>query len=133
MESKKIHMTLFKCSFLSSIVLFIDCSRICPSGGTLSSDCEVCECSSSTIIGIVTDQTNFTLDEVKVYLSYRPWSPIATTNIHGRYTVSNLCFDSATVLAKSNGYSTMTTTPRRLNTTHFEANFQMRRLGLFNT
>lgn len=113
-------------------IMRVDCTRLCPNGGSLSSNCEICECSSSTIIGMVTDQTNFTLEGIGVYLSYRPWEPIATTNVRGRYTVSNICFNSTSVFVKSIGFSTLSVTPRQLNSTHWEANFQMKRLGLYS-
>lgn len=113
------------------IDFFSDCARICPDGGNLSPNCEICECVSSTIIGTVNDRTNFSVAEVDIFLSYRPWSPIATTNVRGRYTVSNICFNSTSVFVKKGGFSTQNVTPRRLNNTHWEANFEIRKLGLF--
>ncbi|XP_056002603.1 cartilage intermediate layer protein 1-like [Ostrea edulis] len=105
-----------------------DCARICPDGGNISPNCEICECVSSTIIGTVNDRTNFSVAEVDIFLSYRPWSPIATTNVRGRYTVSNICFNSTSVFVKKGGFSTQNVTPRRLNNTHWEANFEIRKL-----
>ncbi|XP_062575427.1 cartilage intermediate layer protein 2-like [Saccostrea cucullata] len=105
-----------------------DCARTCPNGGSLSHNCEICECPSSTIIGRVTDRTNFTLEGVEIFLSYRPWSPIATTNVRGVYTVSNICFNSTSIFAKKGGFSIVYVTPRRLNATHWEANFEIRKL-----
>ncbi|XP_021356179.1 cartilage intermediate layer protein 1-like [Mizuhopecten yessoensis] len=104
-----------------------DCGRICPNGGTLSKDCDVCLCQQEVLFGTVRDTNNIPLHGVDVYLSYKQWEPVATTNYWGEYRVQSLCVSATKLLFRKEGFLQNETMPVSLNTTHHQAHSFLRK------
>ncbi|KAK2176612.1 hypothetical protein NP493_652g03024 [Ridgeia piscesae] len=82
-----------------------DCSRTCPPGGHLDSDCSVCQCGSDVIEGRVTDrQTSLPLADVNIFTVGREWSAATVSGRDGRFTLSGVCVSGPRLTARKDGY-----------------------------
>ncbi|XP_021356184.1 cartilage intermediate layer protein 1-like [Mizuhopecten yessoensis] len=104
-----------------------DCGRVCPTGGTLSKDCDVCLCQQEVLFGTVRDTNNIPLHGVNVYFSYKEWEPVATTNYWGEYRVQSLCASATKLLFRKEGFMQNETLPVSVNVTFHKANGVLRK------
>ena len=108
-----------------------DCSKTCPPGGKLSSDCEFCECSSISLIGRVMDNLNYPVEEAKIYLESSLYTPIGTTDEMGAFKVSGTCIMNETVHVMADGYADDHVELKELNATHWLANASLLKYGMY--
>ena len=82
-----------------------DCSRTCPPGGHLDSDCSVCQCDGDVIEGRVTDRrTSLPMADVNIFTVGREWSAAAVSGRDGRFTLSGVCVSGLRLTARKDGY-----------------------------
>ena len=97
--------TFSKLHQIHVFILIADCSRSCPPGGSLSSDCSQCLCAGDSVSGKVTDrQTSLALANVNIYTVGREWSPSAVSGSDGKFTISGVCVDGLKLTARKDGY-----------------------------
>lgn len=99
-----------------------DCSKPCPPGGHLSGDCAICECSSVTLFGRVTDTFNSPIKDAKVFLSSTLYRPGAKTDELGYFDISGVCLMNETVYIEKKGHSSDQINPTEVNATHWIVN-----------
>ncbi|XP_078666619.1 cartilage intermediate layer protein 1-like isoform X1 [Branchiostoma floridae x Branchiostoma belcheri] len=80
-----------------------DCSRQCTMG-TLSVDCDFCECPGHVMKGRVTDPNKRPVEKAKVYLAEKPYEPVTVTDDKGRFQIEDVCSNGEEVLIKKDKY-----------------------------
>ena len=109
----KLHLFMF-CNLSTSVhveiqprycTLIADCSRSCPSGGTLDAECSQCLCPSDSVAGRVREKhSSLPLANVDIYTVGREWSPTAVSGSDGRFTISGICVWDLKLTARKDGY-----------------------------
>ena len=109
-----------------------DCSKNCPPGGKLSSNCEFCECSSISLIGRVIDNLNYPVEGAKIYLESSLYAPIGTTDEMGFFSVSGTCIINEAIHVMADGYANDHVELKELNATHWWVNASLIKYGMFD-
>ena len=86
----------------------LDCNRVCPDAGTLSSDCLYCTCAQD-ISGQVLSDSGMPLANVSISPQYAENVILAVTTTGGYFEMSGSCFDGTYVFTKSGFVATSVT------------------------
>ena len=97
--------------------MITDCSRPCPEGGRLDSECSLCLCTGNVVRGKVTDATtSAAIRGALIYVIGREWSHNAVTDQNGQFTLTGICREGMQVKAVLDGYEAQTMdVPERRN------------------
>jgi len=89
--------------------MITDCSRECPEGGKLDSECSLCLCTGDVVKGKVTDRTtSAAMRAVLIFVIGREWSHNAVTDQNGEFQLTGICRERMQVRAILDGYKPQT-------------------------
>ncbi|KAL4224566.1 Adamtsl1p [Mactra antiquata] len=103
-----------------------DCNKLCPAGGKLSQECDVCECSDIALYGIVSEESLGPIRDAGIYFKSRMFSPLTTTDYTGFFRLDGICILNEVIVVTKEGYSEETVSAENVNSTHWKINATLR-------
>jgi len=96
-----------------------DCEKTCPAGGQLSHDCQICECSSATLFGQITDDSGLPVEKADIYLESRRYKAIASSGEMGLFSINGICLMNEKIYITAKLHESKLQIPSQVNFTHW--------------